>query len=487
MKKVEIFIIVILLISNSNLVSQDIRNKSLGGLGFSFNDNSFQLNPYDFGNNPAYLSIDEQETYLRITPYLGNSWGDYHRFFDSDGDNSFGVVFRGVKNLGTSGTFVGVTSYDYLLKRNYNRSLKYETYSGESFFFVDTTAGNFRYSGPTVDISYSWSLFPDLLLGFSVKYKILDGLKSVYTNAQTTYREVGANFGAAYTNSNSFIVSANIGYNDFQELIESKDVNLLEVEVFNYRGDTYFIKDRGSSITEKIRKRRLLLGGQMFFYPGNDLSFALQGNYYPSNTQILVPQSGFIDYEEGYTSFDCFDIQNVNHYRPVKDLLLSLSLSYFDRSSWSKNSIRDLLLWDWKTKTSVLGAGVSYKIEPYNLLIASEFQLRMVSADSIKYIDNRTSNIDFNEKVFKIAVEYELLNNTFARSGFNYAAKEYDIIYGGTDVKSYLFTLGASFPINDDISLDAYWEYNLLKPGGDISNKVRAYNNGVISLRLNNF
>ncbi|MHC1737841.1 MAG: DUF6850 family outer membrane beta-barrel protein [Ignavibacteriaceae bacterium] len=491
MKRVIILILVCLTGLNISY-SQSSRIKALGGMTLAIEDQDYLLNPFDFGGNQAYLMLDEKETHLRINPSVGYSWGDLRRAYDSEGRDIYGVNFRGIKSLGEKGTFLGYTSYNHEIRKNYNRMLTYDTYSGESFFIVDTTSGNYRYSGPRINIQYSWPLIQDLYLGVSVAYQLLDGLKGVYTYAQTIYREVDVNFGAAYIPIKNLIIGTNAGYTDFQETIEAKDVNLLEVELFNYRGDTYYIKQRGSSETQKIRKKKFTLSGQLFYQYDNLINWGIQGNYYPSNSKILIPQSGFIDVEEGYSAFESYDIQSIIKTNPINNGTAALSLSYFKRDSWSRNSKINLLLWEWNTNTLTGGAGISYKISQLDLLVGGELELRRTTADSSKHIDNRYVNETFNDMLIKFGFELEVLQNSFLRSGINFGTKEFDLLTGGKDVDVMMVTFGIGYPIFESLYIDAYVEYGSLKAA---QNSYYAYTgetkriifNGVVSLKLKSF
>jgi len=491
MKKL-ILIILISLFSANLSFSQISRIKAIGGMTLAIEDRDYLLNPYDFGGNPAYLMLDEQETHLRINPSAGYSWGDLRRIYDSEGNDIYGINFRGIKSLGKKGTFLGYTSYNHEIRKNYNRTLTYNTYSGESFYLVDTTSGDFRYSGPKINIQYSWPVMDGLYLGASVAYQLLDGLKSVYTNAQTIYREVDVNLGAAYLPVKNMIIGVNTGYTDFQETIEAKDVNLLEVELFNYRGDTYFIKQRGSSETQKIRKKKFTLSGQFFYQYENLVNWGIQGNYYPSNSKILVPQSGFIDVEEGYSAFDSYDIQSIIKTGQFENINAAVSVGYFKRDSWSRNSKINLLLWEWNTNAIQGGAGISYKINSLGLLAGGEIEFRRTTADSSKYIDNRYTNQSFNDMLVKFGFELEVMKNAFLRSGINYGTKEFDLITGGKDVDIMLVTFGIGYPLFESLYIDAYLEYGSMSAKGNSyilynDKSKRSIFNGVISLRLSSF
>jgi len=485
MKKILKISLTFSLVFSAICFSQQSRLLALGGLSIGIEDKDNSLTPFDFGNNPAWLFMDEKDSYLDISPAISNSWGSYHRKFDSDGDMYYGTAFKGVKPLGELGTFLGYTSYDYEVRRNYYRTLKYDTYSGEAFFFTDTTAGNFHYNGPTVNLMYSWELLPSLYSGASVSYQLLDGLKKIYTYGKTIYRNVGGNFGLVYQANDNLLFGANYIFFDSQETIESADVNLLNVEVFYYRGETYFVPDRGSSVTQKIRKKGSTFSGQIFWQDSEKLQLALQTNYSPSNSKVLIPEGDYKEVEEGYAWFESFDIQLISRYKIDNDLTAGIYTAYLNRDSWSRHSHKNLLLWEWSVKDLSIGIGSSYKITP-ELLAGIDYIFTNRAIDSSKYIDNRYADLSSNDHAVKLGVEYKIIKDVLLRGGCSLSLNGYDICFGGENVKNNSFTFGVEVPVFETILLDSYIRYSNISPGND-SGKSRSFLGAFVSLKLNSF
>ena len=76
----------------------------------------------------------------------------------------------GIKPLGNSGTFRGSAAYNYEMQKDRNRVLTLTPYSGDAFFFTDTTSGDFRYSGPTFEFMYSLETFDNL---FEQQFRVI--------------------------------------------------------------------------------------------------------------------------------------------------------------------------------------------------------------------------------------------------------------------------------------------------------------------------
>lgn len=488
-----VFKIALVIFFSANLVSgQRIRTEAMGGLKYSVLDRDLSLSPYDFGGNPAWMFVDESETFLRITPSYGNSWGNYRRKFDAEGELNLGASFHGVKKLGENGTFSGFTSYEYQNRRNYYQTLMKDTYSGEGFRLTDGTQSDFRYMGPRVVLMYSWEPFYDLYAGGAVTYQLLDGLKEKFSYAKTIFRDTEINLGIAYRISGSLVLGVNAIYFDSQEAIESEDVNLLDVELYYYRGDEYFISKRSQSMTGKIRKQGVTLSTQLSWDDGDKLSFSSQINYTPSNSKILKPYTStsqtsatqtFDEVEDSYSDFKFFDAQIKTQYKVSDELVLGAYAGYFKDNSWSKISLKELLMWEWKTSERVLGVGSSYQVSK-PLLLAFEYEFSNSDADSSKFIDNRSNNITSSDHEFRFGAEYKFTDDILIRGGIKYGSKQYDLLYGGNNCSYYRLNGGCSFPLFETLTIDTNFQYSKMKTSNNFS---RNYFTGSIGLTLNTF
>lgn len=483
-------IILVFLFMSELLVAQVSRTDAMGGLTFSIFDRDQVISPYHFGNNPAWLYMGEQETFLKIAPSLSNSWGDYRRKYDSEGVLNLGTTVHGIKTLGSLGTFSGFTSYKYENRRNVYRTLKKDTYYGEGFFINDTTASDIRYMGPKVILMYSWELFDNLFVGGNIYYELLDGLKEQYSYAKTIYRDTEIKIGLAYKLGSDIVLGADLEYIDSQESIEATDVNLLDVEMFYFRGDRFFVSKRGSSMVSKIRKQGYSIGSQLMWENGSNISVGAQVNYSPSDSKILRPyynqalNQSLNEAEDSYASFNRFDAQLKAQYKVDENLLFGIYAGYFNNYSWSRISLKDLLMWEWENKLLTIGAGAGYSVSP-SLLVGFEYQLHSNAADSSKYIDKRFTNLTSTDHYFRIGAEYKLADDIFLRTGFNYGMIENDLIFGGKDCTVNKLTCGLGFPFFNLFTVDANIQYNRILPKA--GNITRSYLSGNFTIMLKTF
>lgn len=486
MNKNLLFSVVVILLCSTFLSAQSFRVSSMGGMNLVIKDadNTFSL--YDFGGNPGWLVKDETTDVLKIIPGSKFSSGQYKRKYDPTEISAYGIVFDGIKTLGDLGTFRGYTSYDVEYYDDIYGSLRRFTYGGDAFFLADTNRGSFRYNGPTVNFMYSLEILPDLYAGASLSYQLIEGLKDVYSRAQSLIRRIGGNIGIAYQPYHNLSVGLSYEPNELQERIESKSEDLLDVELFLFRGETYSFKRRGSSVNYKSKNLTQNFSTQFNYKVSDNIEFAGKGTYSLGNTKIIIPSGAIKEYEEGYAFFDGKDLQLVSRIEPVKNVLVGLSTGYFKRSSWSKHSGRELLLWEWNMNGFSFGSGVSSQIIPDVLLAGLEIHFQIIRSDSSKYIDNRFQNIESNNYLIKTGLEYVASEIITLRGGFSYGIKEYDLVYGGKNVTYTALSGGAGLTLFKYAIIDILIEYALQKPD-EPTNLEKSFFSGFISLKLLTF
>ncbi len=478
--------VVVFLLYGTFLSAQSFRTSSMGGMNLVIKDIDNTFNLYDFGKNPAWLVNDETVDILKIIPGSKISSGQYKRKYDPTETSAYGIVFDGIKTLGDLGTFRGYTSYDVEYHDDIYGSLKRFTYGGDAFFLADTNRGSFRYNGPTVNFMYSLEILPGIYAGASLSYQLIEGLKDVYSRAQSLNRSIGGNIGIAYQPTENFSIGLSYEPNELQERIESKSEDLLDVELFLFRGETYSFKRRGSSVNYKTKNFMQNFSSQFNYKVSDNFELAGKGTYSVGNTKIIIPSGAIKEYEEGYAFFDGVDIQIVSRFEPVKIIVVGLSAGYQKGSSWSKHSGRELLLWEWDVNGFSFGSGVSYYFIPDVLLAGFELHFQNIQSDSSKYIDNRFNNIESSNHLIKSGLEYVAAEFITVRAGFSYGTKEYDLIFGGKDVTYTAFTSGAGLNLFKDAVIDILIEYALQKPDEPVNLK-KSFFSGFISLKLLTF
>jgi hypothetical protein len=437
--------------------AQVMRVRALGGMTLALRDPDFVLNAYDWGGNPAWLAEDDTASWLKIVPAATEEWGDLRRRYDPARSVHYGAAFDGRKNLFEKGTFRGVASYDVESKRDVYRSLKRYPYTGEAFFVTDTTIGNFTYSGPTIQFAYSYELFPSFALGASVRYRIQDGLKDTYSRTKVLYRELRARFGATLELGEEWVAGVTCEPWDTQESMEAKSEESFEVELFNFRGETYATRQRSTAIDHKIRSNGVDVSGHLIGHPLPGLEVGLLGGYGSGQVKVLVSKGLEKEVEEGFSPSREWEARAQARYAATDDLTFGASVRFRKVNNWSEHSALELLLWEWTMKETAAGIGAAWRLHP-DVLAGAEVEFAASSMDSSKYIDNRYTAASPTRVLTRVGVEVGVSAALTLRGGGLYRSPGFDFESGFADVAGFGVTAGAGVRITDTVSLDLFVE-----------------------------
>lgn len=483
------FFLIIIFFSccGSLLMPQALRTSSMAGITLPVIDVDNSFNPYDMGGNLSYLFLDETSSWLKINPSFNSNWGDYRRPLDPERSDLIGLNFTGLKTLGTEGTFIGKVTYLYDARSDVNRSIKYNTYKGEAFFINDSSCGDIRYTGPSVNFGYSFELIENLYFGAGAGYKILKGLKEIYSQSSTTLRDVDGSAGLTWRLVENLYISGGFSAYNSQESITSALTAPIDVELYYYHGENYLLKDRSTSLTEKIKEAGYTWNSQLYYKPDEKSEAGVNFIYSNKNQKFLFPRNigGGTDseYEDGYSAFNDYLVEGKARYQLFEDFTAGIKTFYSYNSCWSKLSAPNLLVWNWELKTAGGGIGAAYKLSSL-LNLNFEYDYSNTNGDSSKYIDNHYSTVSSNDHIIRIGGEYQMFQNLFIRGGYAAGRIEKDLFYGGSNIKYDLFTFGMGINLFSGISIDLLLEYNNYKPKQfDYSrNKL----NGLVSVKLFN-
>jgi hypothetical protein len=165
-------------------------------------------------------------------------------------------------------------------------------------------------------------------------------------------------------------------------------------------------------------------------------------------------------------------------------LMIGAYAAFFNEYSWSKLSQKNLLYWEWEHEKYLAGIGASQYLSR-DLLVGFEYEFSGIHGDSSKYIDSRFITRDSDNHNLRLGAEYKVKNNSWLRAGVDFAANQYDFVYGGSNCKFVKYTAGFSFPFVDNSVLYANVYYHDLAPGS--SNRSRSFLSCKFSLMMFTF
>lgn len=406
---------------------------SINNLSPAFND---RLNLYDFGENPAWITMEERNNGVWVGFYGSTIFGGYRRIYDPARLNYYNINFVRVENLGKKGVFKGYALYNFEERKGLYRSLLLYPYDGKAFFVTDTTVGNFRYLGPNIGFDYGFELVKNFFTGLRLRYTLIDGLKDIYTRPRTIYRDIECVIGLAFKvmERTSFGFSAVLI--NSREKIEAKSEDLYDVEIYFFRGDQYFVKRRANLVEFNLKDRGYAGYTQLNFSVGK-AAFGFNIGYKQIGKYLVVPYGFIEEYEFGYANFESYMGKFMGRLKASDFLNIALLIRYEHDDIWSKHSERNLLLWREKFDFMEYGSGVSFRGFKMFPKIAFEFMIRTSKSDSMKYIDNRFTKLKSVDYSLGGALEYALDKNFILGVGMRYQSFTKDIVTGCDNVKYY--------------------------------------------------
>jgi hypothetical protein len=464
---IKTFILILLSLFAEFIYAQYYRLTAIGGMYIAVEDVDNELNLYDFGENPAWIIYDENQNKIWMHSDFSKSKGEYKRIYDPYQLNLYGISFFRVQTLDKSGTFKGWASYTNEIREKLYGSLLLFPYDGKSFFVTDTTTGNFRYQIITFGFDYGSKVFKYACAGVNVNYKIIDGLKDIYTNARDIYRQISISPSLAIPITQNLNIGFKLTISNWQEQIEAKSENLYDAELYLYRGNSYAIKRTSNIVNLKLKEKNNEIGIQTTYSPQNNLNLGIKFNIKRSGQYILIPYGLLEEYEFGYANFNASNINLLSRLKLNKKSTIGLAFKYEYLDIWSKHSPRNLLLWREKIKNFESGLGIwSNLSELFSAGI--EISYKNSTADSMKYIDNIFKFIKSDNYIIKLGGEFKSKKITL-RAGFNYLFSTKDITFGGDNVAYSSLSFGITYDPFADLILVL----------GKINAKIEQKNNSV--------
>lgn len=444
---------------------QFLRSVSMGGALYGLRDTEQGLGLYTFGGNPASLVRDRLIDRLVITPAAGAQWGDYRRTYDPRRVNTFGVTFDGIRTLGEKGTFRGTTTYEIEKRYDVYRSIKRTPYQGEAFFVTDTTTGDFTYNGPAVTFAYAYELFPGVLVGADMHYRVLDGLKGIYSLAKVLYRDVGGTAGLAWEIDPALTLGLTFRPSDTQERIEAKSDDLLDVELFSFRGETHATKKRSGTVEHRVRTMGEEYGLQSFWRPAEELDVAFTSAYGKRQNRDIITSSTEKEIETSHMQEEIYGANLQVRWFLSNELTFGAFAGFRSERQWTSYPAEELLIWDMHGEETRIGAGIAYQIVPEGPAVAVDFDVQFGFADSAKFIDNKNRSVRVQGGVLRVGVEQEISAGVLVRGGFTRGRVDHDLVYWGNDVSSQIVTAGMQLRLTGSLTAEWALSYRVWRAG----------------------
>ena len=406
----------VLISVGSSALCNELRTSTMGMCGIALYDRDNQLNPYDFGRNPAYLLNDFEEPWVRFIFGLEEESGELKRPYDPLLVNNLYMEYRGIKKLSDRQVVTGDFRYSRLWQREIPYSIELDQYN-DPFYLTDPTTGDFEYYGPSIKVDYALRLTPRLSLGAGFDYDISTGLKQEYTRPEIVHNYFMGNLGLIYRARENWLVGLTVrpirllNRTEFAKTDEGYD-NIINR---HYGDGIYDVRSFSSYSIEELLWG-VDLGVQNFimterFKLGAIFSYGLSQNKirYGTTRRRL----------RGFWQDTSYDLRLLARYTPEGiPVIIGLSGRLLDDNGWAKRpDYDDVLLYENPVKLRSLGAGFSYLIRPLNILASLEYIMNGYDIEVRDHGASLTRTADIIQNVGRLGIEYSALNIYSLRGG----------------------------------------------------------------------
>jgi hypothetical protein len=393
-----------------------LRNSTMGNCSIAQIDEDNQLNPYDYGRNPAYLIYDFTSAWNRFVLDVDRTTGTLKRPYDALTVDDLYGGFVGQKRLASQQVAWGSFRYERFEQRDLSRAIELDPYN-DPFFLTDTTTGDFTYYGPSTSVDYSIRLTPRLSFGAGFDYDISTGLKDYYTRPQIIHNYFRGNIGFLVTPANRWLVGLIArpirlqNRTEFDKTDEGFD-NLIR----RYSGDGIYEIRTFQSYTI----RELLWGVELDlqnFYMGDIFSVGSILSYELNQSKIKYNLT--FPEETGLWQDESYGFKFLARYTPRETpFVLGLSGELSNGDGWAKRPrFNDVLLFDNPSKLRSVGAGASYAMRDVGLVVTAEYVLNGYTIEANDYGANYFVKRDITQNVGRVGVEYKAYNVYSLRGG----------------------------------------------------------------------
>lgn len=241
------FVILLFILFANNLHGQNY-NEFETGFSTIFN-HGFKLDPYYFGNNPAYLNFTNSDEFLSLKNITKNSEGEFKKFIAPQTDRSFGFFASGKKSIDSTQKFKGSFGFSKLVRKNWDWFFARDYDADNPFIIGDSTSGNSRINGILINAQYAISILDNLTAGVNLDYTVDEGLKTVSPRPTSECRNIAATLGIGYAIDKKMSVGVIAYFSDNNEQITYReDEGALTQE-------TIILKFKGYDFPNIVRKK----------------------------------------------------------------------------------------------------------------------------------------------------------------------------------------------------------------------------------------
>lgn len=405
----------------SFIQASDLRVASMGQLSLVLNDKDYQLNLYDFGQNPAWLIVDQQQTWLRPGFTIASNQGAFKRRYDPQRQHDLGATFESAKALDQQQQFHSLVGYRNFTLEQVDGAINRNPYQEHPFRIVDNSIGDINYWGPSVSAQYSrQAIQKKLCWGASLDYSIETGLKDQFPQPRTIYRSAGIGAGVAYRLSNRLAAGATINYTHIQEYIECLYTSTNEtrtIDIKKFRNENLAIHHLGD-LEQFLTTKIIRFGLQCQFQPIHFWESALAQIYHAQRLEafesLKQPQT------DGNWKLLGWEMHWKNRFRfSALPIRFAFSLDHNEIADYASDPSWTIIWGDDWLRENRIGVGLSYEPEKGPLILGIEYYHALANKSKKDYeINPILASGKIEQSELRVGAEFRLFETLNVRGGY---------------------------------------------------------------------
>ncbi|MBN2072158.1 MAG: hypothetical protein JW814_11945 [Candidatus Krumholzibacteriota bacterium] len=399
--------------------ADELRVSTLAGASLVIIDRDTEINPYDFGRNPAWILSDMEYSYIRFFSGLEEISGNLRRNYDPGLQTDLYAGFQGIKKLGERHAARGRFDYRRLWQRDVYHSLEKDQYN-DPFYLTDLNKGNFEYYGPTTSVDYAYRISDRIFLGGGFDYEIDTGLKQEYTRPELVHNYFRGNLGVVWEANEKYQFGMIYRPTRLQNKTYFDDTDEgIDNLIHAYIGDgIYETRNFGSYTVAEVMYGHEAVA--QIFRRGEAIKAGLTAAYSFGENDVTFGSS--TQYKKFHWEENRFDIQMKGRWTGESPLSVGASARYFHADGWATRPEISNNVIVYETPFSFIEAGIggAYTFKASDLTLAAEYHVRLYDAKVSDYSGgfHRESTVTTNTG--KVSLEKRFLNVYSIRTGFEY-------------------------------------------------------------------
>lgn len=366
-----------------------------------------QPNLYDMSQNPAFFEMAYPENLTIYKLSAQRQLNLYSRYFDPHQEDDIDLDLEWIKQLTTNSTLAAGVQYDRSFHNEVSHSLE-KNYYDHYFAFTDTTTGDIEYQGPQLEVLYNHTLANQFLLGLEIDYGVERGLKDIYTECESIFRNIDLKAGLGYlSENNKTIIGVSTRYFNRQGKYEAVK-EWEDALVRTWFGYHLYVPENPRRINRKDDNREGYQFGLQFERKeifNSPLGIRMNGNYGIQKNKIKVGKPTYTR-PRGYWERSGYDFTGSIYYisNGIYGQLFFNQCNYDD---WASPKNYDVLALKKDEQVQRVGSLINIDVfDPFEL--DAGFEMRIIKTNYIEYTADFYYNEGRNEKFLLLGTAYNL-------------------------------------------------------------------------------